>query len=95
MNTIVTYYLEIFGEFFTLSLYRVFLGAAIFFAPFGALAGVLWISESNLLVFTGSWASKLAAVAVCGYGLNISFAVFWALGEGHSEYMTIGEGAIP
>ncbi|MFN7221668.1 MAG: hypothetical protein ACK5UX_13640 [Burkholderiales bacterium] len=93
MNTIITYYLAIVGEFFTLSLYRVFLGAALFFAPFGALAGALWMSESNLLIFTGSWASKLAAVAVCGYALNVSFAVFFALGEGHSEYMTLGEGA--
>ncbi|MCA3027710.1 MAG: hypothetical protein ING66_03840 [Rhodocyclaceae bacterium] len=93
MKTIMIYYLDIFGEAFTVSLYRVFLGAAIFFSPFVACAIGLWISGSSLFIFTGPWVSKVASIAILIYGLNVSFAVFWALGEGHSEYMTIGEGA--
>jgi hypothetical protein len=92
MNTIITYYLELVGEHFTVSLSRVFLGAALFLSPFFACAIGLWVSESNLFIFTGPWASKLASVALLIYGFNFSFGVFFALGEGLSEYMTFEVG---
>jgi hypothetical protein len=92
VNTIMIYYLDIFGEVFTVSLYRVFLGAALFFSPFVACAIGLWISGSSLFIFTGQWGSKFAAVAVFCYGINVSFGVFFALGEGHSEYATFEMG---
>jgi hypothetical protein len=92
MNTIITYYLELVGEHFTVSLSRVFLGAALFLSPFVACAIGLWVSEPNLFIFTGPWASKFASVALLIYGLNVSFGVFFALGEGHSEYMTFEVG---
>ncbi|MCA3019824.1 MAG: hypothetical protein ING73_13020 [Rhodocyclaceae bacterium] len=93
MNTIITYYLDLVGEHLTVSLSRVFLGATLFLLPFVACAIGLWVSESNLLIFTGPWASKFASAALLIYGFNISFGVFFSLGEGHSEYMTLGEGA--
>ena len=92
MNTIITYYLELVGEHFTVSLRRVFLGAALFLLPFVACAIGLWVSESNLFIFSGPWASKFVGVAIFAYGINVSFGVFFALGEGHSEYMTFEVG---
>lgn len=92
MNTIVTYYLELVGEHLTVSLSRVFLGAALFLSPLVACAIGLWVSESNLFIFSGPWASKFASAALLIYGFNISFGVFFALGEGHSEYMTFEVG---
>jgi hypothetical protein len=92
MNTIITYYLELVGEHLTVSLSRVFLGAALFLSPLVACAIGLWVSESNLFIFSGPWASKFASAALLIYGFNISFGVFFALGEGHSEYMTVEVG---
>ena len=91
MEMFADMFMELFGEWFSKTILRVFLGAIVFFLPFLLIAICLWTSESNLWIFASTIASKVLAVVVLLFSLDMAFGVLWALGELNSWNRIVGD----
>ena len=81
MEYIVEVYVALFGRWLSKTFLRVVLGAAILSIPFLLVSFGLWMSDSNLWIFAGTIASKVAALFVALFGLLASLCALGALAE--------------
>jgi len=84
MEILALLFLELFGDWFSKTMLRVFLGATVFFLPFLLVSINLWSSGSNLWIFASPIASKVFAVAALLYGLLMAFCMLAVLAENSS-----------
>lgn len=91
MESLAMAIFDLFGDWFTKTMARVFLGAAVMFLPFLIGAIWLWTSDSNLLIFVSAVASKVLAVVVLLAGLFMAFNLLCLLAEGNSARICFGD----
>jgi len=91
MEFIAMAFLELFGDFFSKTVARVFIGTAVFFLPFLLIAIWLWTSDSNLWIFASAIASKILAVIVLLLGVFMALNMLWVLAEGNSARHYFGD----
>lgn len=95
MEILALLFIELFGDWFSKTMFRVFLGAAVFFLPFLLVSIYLWNSDSNLWIFASTIASKVAAAAVLIVGLVMAFCMLAVLAENNSWNQLLGDGDLP
>ena len=74
MKFITVGFLELFGDWFSKTVARVFLGTTVFFLPFLLFSILLWTSDSNLWIFASTIASKICSIAMLLLGLFMAFS---------------------
>ena len=91
MEFLAMVFLELFGDFFSKTVARVFIGTAVYFLPFLLIVIWLWTSDSNLWIFVSAVASKVLAVVVFLAGLFMAFNLLCVLAEGNSARICFGD----
>ena len=92
MEFISMVFLELFGNFFSKTVARVFNGTALFFMPFLLFAIWLWTSDSSLWIFVSAIASKILAAMVLLLGLFMALNMLCILAENNSARHYVGDG---
>ncbi len=91
MEFIALVFIEVFGDWFSKTVLRVFLGTIVFFLPFLLFSILLWTSDSNLWIFASTIASKICAIAMLLLGIFMAINMLVALAECNSARHYFGD----